>query len=52
MFYTDDFVMVTKFKVTMEFYLVNAPPSVGLGLDYLAQMTQIKQLYMYVCTFI
>ena len=54
MFYTDDSVVVRKFKVTNgEFYLVNATSSVGLGVTSLFnQMTQIKQLYMYVCTFI
>ena len=49
MFYTDDSDVVTKFKVTNgESYLVNAPPSVGLGLTRLFSTNDSNKTAVYV----
>ena len=44
--------MVTKFKVTNEeFYLVNAAPSVGLGLTRLFNTNDSTKTAVYVCLY-
>ena len=52
-FYTDDSVVVRKFKVTNgEFYLVNATSSVGLGLTRLLNTNDSNKTAVYVCVYL